>query len=92
MKMFLRSIGLAVVRRIGMKITDFETGLFLGRALFIPWAGKIHVIGLELNVRPLFLPQERLTYWKQEMGFSVHSPPNFPRMSAVTPDERSVSK
>lgn len=87
MKMWIRSVGLAVVHRIGMKITDAENGASLGRALFIPWGGKIHVIGLQQNVRLVFLPQKRLTYWKQEVGFTTHPPPDFLSLDAerVTP-------
>lgn len=77
MKMLLRAIGLAVVRRIGSKIADAETGSPLGRVLIIPWRGKIHIIGLQRNVRPIFLPQKRLTYWKQEIGLTIHPPPDF---------------
>lgn len=79
MKMWIRSLGLAIVHRIGMKIRDAESGRLLGRVLLIPWSGKIHIIGLEQNVRPVFLPQTRLTYWKQELGFAVHPPPDFSR-------------
>jgi hypothetical protein len=51
----------------------------LGRVIIFPWKGKIHVIGLDANVRPVFLTQSRLTYWKQEMGFALHAAPDFPR-------------
>lgn len=78
MKMLLRSVSLAIVRKIGTQLHDAENGRALGRVLLIPWGGKIHVIGLRKNVRPVFLPQERLTYWKQELGFTSHPPPDFP--------------
>jgi hypothetical protein len=77
MKMLLRSIGLAIVHKIGMKISDSESGEALGRVLLIPWAGKVHVVGLTRSVRPIFLPQTRLTYWKQDLGFTTHPPPDF---------------
>jgi len=85
MKMLLRSIGLAIVHRIGMKIHDAESGRPLGRVLLIPWGGKIRVIGLQLNVRPVFLSQPRLTYWKQELGFTTHPAPDYPSLGGTEP-------
>ena len=63
-----------------MKIRDAQSGRILGRVLMIPWGGKIHVIGLPEAVRPFFLPQKRLTYWKQEIGFTVRPAPDFPHL------------
>lgn len=80
MKMLLRTIGLAVVHRIGTRIYDVESEQFLGRVLFVPWRGKIQVIGLTKSVRPMFLPQKRLTYWKQTLGFTVHPSPDYPSL------------
>jgi hypothetical protein len=76
--MWIRALGLAIAHTFGPRIVDQRTGKSLGRALLIPWRGKIHVIGLETAVRVLFLPQKRLTYWKQEIGFETHSQPDFP--------------
>ncbi len=76
-KMFVRWLGLEAVRRCGSRIIDVRTGKDLGRALFVPFGGKIHVIGLQ-TAAPVFWPQERLTYWKQELGFTVLPPPDFP--------------
>lgn len=76
---FMRSIGMTLVRRFGARLRDAETGEVLGRVLIVPWRGKIHVIGLEeVTVRPAFLPQQRLTYWKQDLGFTRMPPPDFP--------------
>ena len=77
-KMALRSVLLSVARLLGARVTDARTGRVLGRALFIPFRGRIHVIGLDGIVVPKFLPQKRLTYWKQELGFTAHPPPDFP--------------
>ena len=74
----IRRIVLALARSIGSKIIDAETGRVLGRAFLVPWKGKIAVIGLNAEVKPVFLPQKRLTYWKQEIGFTVHPPADFP--------------
>jgi len=75
---FARRLVIALARTVGSKIVDAETGRVLGRAFLIPWRGKIAVIGLDAEVKPLFLPQKRLTYWKQELGFAIHAPPDFP--------------
>jgi hypothetical protein len=82
---FIRAVGLKIAQTIGTPIKDFSSGQSLGRALVIPWRGKIHVIGLDLAVRhvavrPMFQPQKRLTYWKQEIVFTEHPPPDFPNI------------
>jgi len=75
----IRSLGLKIAHMIGTRITDYRSGRSFGRALIIPWRGKIHVIGLQAAVRPTFRPQKRLTYWKQEIVFTEHPPPDFAR-------------
>lgn len=85
--MFVRAVGLRFARALGSQIFDASTQRPIGKALLIPWRGRIHVIGLEKAVIPRFLPQKRLTYWKQELGFTVHPPPDFPReVQGSTPD------
>jgi hypothetical protein len=77
---FIRAIGMKLVHSLGTRLRDAETGEVLGRVLIVPWDGRIHVIGLEeVTVRPTFLTQQRLTYWKQELGFARLPPPDFPR-------------
>ena len=82
MKRFLvrkiRDLGLAIARLFASDLVDFHTGKKIGRALLLPWRGKIHVIGLEDAVQVAFVPQERLTFWKQEIGFTAHPRPDFP--------------
>jgi len=78
MRMWARAFGLWIARHFGNKIIDCSSGRVLGRGLLIPWRGKVHVIGLETPVRAVFLPQKRLTYWKQEIGFTTHPAPDFP--------------
>jgi hypothetical protein len=77
MRQSVRAIGLFFARLIGTRLVDFQTGRDLGKALIVPWRGKIHVIGLNEAVRSVFLPQKRLTYWKQEIGFTTQPPPDF---------------
>ena len=78
-KHVVRAAGLSIFRALGTTIVDAETGVRLGRAFLFPWRGTIKVIGLEMPVRPVFVPQTRVTYWKQELGFTRHPAPDFPR-------------
>ena len=78
LKLALRSVVLRVARLLGSPVVDVRTGQVLGRALLVPFRGRVHVIGLDAAVMPVFVPQERLTYWKQDLGFTIHPPPDFP--------------
>ena len=75
----LRSLFLSAARLLGSEIRDCRTGDLLGKGLLVPWRGKILVIGLDEAVVPVPVPQGRITYWKQEIGFTRHAEPNFPR-------------
>ena len=75
-----RAVGIAIARALGTTIIDRRTGRKIGRALIIPWRGRIHVIGLDGAVRVEWLPQQRLTYWKQEIVFLTHPLPDFPNV------------
>ena len=81
MRRLARSLVLGIARIFGTKIVDCSTGRSLGKALFIPWRGKIHIIGLNEAVRATFFPQKRLSYWKQELGFTVHEKPDFEKLT-----------
>jgi hypothetical protein len=72
-----------LVRVFGWSIRDAQTGKLLGRAFLVPWRGRIHFIGNTGAVEPVFLPQERVTYWKQELGFARKSAVDFPREPAA---------
>jgi hypothetical protein len=80
MRRIARSFVLAIARLFGTRMIDCATGRNLGKALFVPWRGKIHIIGLNQAVRPVFFPQKRLRYWKQELGFTVHEKPDFEKL------------
>jgi hypothetical protein len=71
-----------VIRLVGMRVRDAGTGKDLGKYLFIPWNGRILLFGLGIAndepFYPLFLPQKRLTYALQELGFQQHPKPDFP--------------
>ena len=89
----MRTIGMKLVRRFGARLRDAETGEVLGRVLVVPWRGRIHVIGLEeVTVRPAFLPQQRLTYWKQDLGFTRMPPPDFPHEAEQHQTESNAGK
>lgn len=75
----IRSLGLKIAHTVGTPVRDFRSGKSLGRAFIFPWRGKIQVIGLKEPLRPMFQPQKRLTYWKQEIVFTEHPPPDFAR-------------
>jgi hypothetical protein len=79
-RMLLRRIGLAIARRFASDLRDDITGERLGRALLIPWRGKIHVVGLDQPLRVAWSAQKRLTYWKQEIGFTKAEPVDFPNI------------
>src|SRR3712207_4427032 len=91
-KMLLRNACLAVAATAGTRLSASATGQPLGRAIVIAWRGKIHVIGMERTVRPMFLPQKRVTYWKQEIGFSKHPPPDFPSVWSKQADIKSDAR
>jgi hypothetical protein len=90
------------VRLVGMQVRDARTGKGLGKYLFIPWRGRILVFGLgtanDEPFYPVFLPQKRLTYTLQELGFQQHPKPDFPNerdahylAHAPTGNERSAN-
>ena len=78
LKLALRAVVLFVARLLGSRVVDARTGRVLGRALMVPFRGRVHVIGLDAVVVPEFTPQDRLTYWKQELRFTTHPAPDFP--------------
>lgn len=90
MRKFIRALVLKIAQTIGTRVYDDKSGKLLGRALILPWRGKIHVIGLRVPVRPSFESQKRLTYWKQEIVFSTHSPPDFPNSRSGNENKNSA--
>lgn len=88
-KMRLRNFGVRLAQTLGTRILDQRTGRSIGRAFVIPWRGKIHVIGLEPPMRVSWIPQERVTYWKQEIGFTTHPPPDFPNERSTSSSARA---
>ena len=73
-------VGLAKV--FGMRLVDQHTKETLGKAIVIPFRGKIHLIGFHSAdngfVIPQFVTQRRVTYWKQSIVFAKHPFPDYP--------------
>jgi len=88
LRRLLRPLGQWIVRLLGTEIKDQRTGKSLGKALLFPWRGRIVCVGLKNGVLPEFLPQKRLTYWRQELGFATPAEPDFSNEQATgrTPD------
>jgi hypothetical protein len=65
----------------GSDIIDQRTGEKVARAILVCWRGRVYLLGYEGRdqVMPVFLPQQRMTHWKRELGFATHPPPDFPR-------------
>ena len=89
--LWLRNVGVRIAQTLGTRIVDQRTGEVIGRGFFVAWRGKIHVIGLEKPMRVVWLPQKRITYWKQEIGFASHPPVDFPNVRGTRNAETNES-
>jgi|688.fasta_scaffold22875_10 hypothetical protein len=80
MRKLIYKLLLLASRVIGMKIRDQATGKVLGRALCIPFGGKIHWFGYTGTqfVLPAFEPRDGQNYSHHQIVFKVHSVPDFP--------------
>jgi N-acetylglucosaminyldiphosphoundecaprenol N-acetyl-beta-D-mannosaminyltransferase len=86
-KLRLRDFSLKVIDLFASEIKDCVTGEKLGRGLVIGWGSCPIVIG-HPGLPPLiprFLPQKRLTYWKQKICFTTHPRPDFSRLDGADP-------
>jgi hypothetical protein len=80
-KLRLRDYFLKVADVFSSDIRDSETGESLGRGFLLPLGNRVALIGYRGRpLVPRFLPQQRLTYWNQKIGFSAHVLPDFPRV------------
>ena len=80
----LRPLFLGVINLLSSNIRDVDTGEYIGRALLIPWRGRILILGKGVAgyaLVPKFCAQTRLTFWKCELGFTQHPPPDYPSES-----------
>jgi hypothetical protein len=76
-----RNVILGIIDLLGSDIRDIATGERIGRALFLPWRGRILVFGSGLagySLVPKFCPKVRLTFWRCEIGFTRHPEPDYP--------------
>ena len=81
MRKFLRGVLSSLVRILGCTLIDQRTGEKIGKGFLLGWRGKIHLLGFQGNdqVLPVFLPQERLNRWHQQIGFATHPGVDFAR-------------
>jgi hypothetical protein len=74
MKCFLRRLFYGFLRLVGSEIRDERTGRSLGRAVLLPWRGKIYVLGAHCELWvPVPRPQNTMCFWKQAVGFTTHA-------------------
>lgn len=79
LKLELRNAVVTVCRWMGSDICDAYTGEKLTRGLVCAWEGRVHVIGADVSLIPVPVMQNRMTYWRQFIGFTTHPEVNFPR-------------
>lgn len=78
-----RNVADFLARRFGSSIQDERTGKVLGKALLVPWGGRVWLMGLHRPyVRAVFVKESRVRYARHWMGFSTHAPVDFPRLRA----------
>lgn len=83
-KQLIRPLFLGLIDLLGSNIRDVDTGECIGRALLVPWRGRILVLGEGVagySLVPKFYAQPRLTFWKCELGFTRHPEPDYPHES-----------
>lgn len=76
----IRFLFYGILDLLSSDIHDMQTGERIGRALLVPWRGRIYMLGGGIggsSLLPRFSPQTRLTFWKIELGFTEHPPPDF---------------
>jgi hypothetical protein len=77
-----RSMLMGIINLFASDIRDVDTGESIGRAVLIPWRGRIFMLGKGIAgyaLIPKFCAQRRLTFWKCELGFTRHKAPDYPR-------------
>jgi hypothetical protein len=79
-KELLRPVFFSIINLLASDIRDVDTGDRIGRALIIGWRGRILILGEGVAgyaLVPKFCAQKRLTFWKCELGFTRHPPPDY---------------
>ena len=80
-QLLLRPLFLSIINLLSSDIRDVDTGECIGRALLVPWRGRIVILGAGVAGYawvPKFCAQPRLTFWKCELGFTRHPDPDYP--------------
>jgi len=93
LKQALRDAAVWFFRLVGSEIRDCRTGEPLGRGLIFYWGGRVHLLGCDCALVPVPMPQSRLTYWQQSIGFTAHPEVDFPiqhALSASTGEPKKV--
>lgn len=81
MKSYIRQWGLVVIRLLGSNIVDVVDGEILGKAILIPWRGRVHLMGYEgIPLRMVCIPQEKVRYWRITVGFTKAEVPDYGRL------------
>jgi hypothetical protein len=97
MKELIRNLSLKIIDLFASEINDCMTGRRLGRGLVIGWGGRIQVVNYHGRpLVPMFLHQSRMTFWRQQVGFTSHPDPDFPRIAPreiaeVSPGKRVLN-
>lgn len=63
-----------MARVFGSWVRNEATGEKIGKALIFPWRGRVYVLGLEKELRPVPARTETIRYWRQSIGFALHDP------------------
>ena len=76
----------------GRRLKDYQ-GRTLDRAFVFPWRGRILLLGLspQSHLRPVGVPQKRLTYWAQALCWEQAEAPDFLR-NGRQPERPPVSR
>jgi hypothetical protein len=84
MKYLIRHIGVIFFRILGSDIIDQKSKKLLGRGFLWSWRGKIHLSGYEgAPLKIFFLPQQRVCYWRIDVGFTAAEEPDFSKKSGT---------
>ena len=82
-RLLIRNFGLRIVDLLSSEIRDCVTQESLGRGLILPFPSGVRLIGYRgRSLVPRFIPQKRLSFWKQGIGFTAQAAPDFPNVAA----------
>ena len=85
LRKFASKLVVLAAKLLGTTLRDHRTNQPIGKAILLPFRGKIHLLGYHCpqgqgqHVIPKFDTQQRATYWKQTIVFTKHPEPDYPR-------------